>query len=92
MAENMCAAVRAHKEYKCGNTWVLVNDYVSVFVFLHGNCIYSEVDGKKSFSLAGWNTNTTRSRLNALGVSVSQKNFAPMYNGKEIDCNKWYNI
>lgn len=90
--EKMCAAVAAHKNFKLSNTEVVASEDGNVYVYLHGNKIYMEVDGKESFSLAGWNTNTTRSRLNALGVSVSQKNFAPMYNGKEIDCNKWYNI
>ena len=88
----MCAAVRAHKNFSGANTQVVVDENGNVFVYLHGNKIYMGVDGKKSFTLAGWNTNTTRSRLNALGVHVSQKNFAPMYNGKEIVSNKWYNV
>ena len=94
----MCAAVKEHRYWKSGNTEVNVRyDYlgcIHVEVRLHGNLIwkYNEAEDVKEFTLAGWNTNTTRSRLNALGVGVYQKNFKPMYNGKEIDKNEWYNI
>lgn len=87
----MCDAINARMNWSCGNTRVDVfNDEVSVI--LHGNCIFRIVDGVKYFSLAGWNTTTTRSRLHALGVGVTQKNFKPVYNGQVIEDNVWYQI
>ena len=89
--EAMCAAVKERRDWKSGNTEV-VNAYWCVNVYLHGNLIYREyLDGTVEFTLAGWNTVTTRSRLNALGIEVRQKNFNAIYNGEEINESKWYN-
>lgn len=50
-----------------------------VRVFLHGNMIYQQSEGKIRLSSCGWTTDTTKSRLNALlsvyGISISQKNW-----------------
>ena len=61
-------------------------------VYLHGNLIYKRAKGIETFTLAGWNSVTTRSRLNALGVGVYQRNFEPFYNGKKILSCGWYNV
>ena len=90
---NVVTAVRNCLNYKSGNTRVEVvnNEGVkNVFVYLFGKLIYKIVNGDEFFTLAGWNTQTTRNRLHALGVDVNQKNFAPIYNGVEIDTNAWY--
>lgn len=60
-------------------------------VYLHGNAIAHGRTGHlpSSFRLAGWNSVTTRSRLNALGVGVYSRNWTPYYNGKAIDARKW---
>lgn len=92
--EKMVNAVRNCKYFCEGNTTVEPTQG-AVMVYLHGNLIYkkSRVNGCASaFNMCGWNTPTTRSRLNALGVAVSQKNFAPIYKGVEIDANRWYNV
>lgn len=87
----MCEAVNARMNWSCGNTQVkMLNG--DLIVSLHGNEIFCIVDGVKYFSLAGWNTPTTRSRLHAFGVGVTQKNFKPVYNGKVIEDNVWYQI
>ena len=64
---------------------------------LHGNPIACfDQSGKNPtvptyVSLAGWNTKTTISRLNALdGVHICNKNFTPYLNGREIDLNGWW--
>lgn len=94
----MCAAVKERRYWKSGNTEVNVRyDYlgsIHVEVRLFGHLIwkYNEAEDMTEFTLAGWNTNTTRSRLNALGVGVFQKNFAPIYKGAMIDENKWYEV
>ena len=82
----------AHRRNMCeGNTRVESNG-TDVRVFLHGNCIYKIVDNVASFTLAGWNTPTTRSRLRALCVGVSQRNWEAYYNGQAISACKWYEV
>lgn len=94
----MCAAVKARKNWQSGNTRVesrrAENGGIETFVYLHGNKIYEEYENlsgcyEKYFSIAGWNTPTTRSRLRALGVSIRQKNYTPIYNGDAISSTAW---
>lgn len=86
----MCAAVEERRNWRNSNTEVSVSKLGTVHVYLHGNCIYASYpNGEKQFSLAGWNTVTTRSRLAALGVSVRQKNYTPIYNGEAISSTAW---
>lgn len=60
-------------------------------VFLHGNeIIKRDASGLVMATLAGWNTPTTRERVNGItGLGIYQKNFAPMLNGQEIDPYDW---
>ena len=91
--EAMCAAVKERRNWKSGNTEVtFINECVKVY--LHGHEIYSNHLPTlcEVFSLAGWNTNTTRSRLRALGIGVYQKNWTPMYKNKELESRKWYYV
>lgn len=86
----MLAAILKRKPMRKGNTEVVISDGGSkVSVFLHGNKIYmaSTTEGWAWFSLCGWNTPTTRSRLNALGINVRQRNWQALYNGLPIDAN-----
>lgn len=91
----MRAAVEACFNLHCSNTQVNVNDN-KVEVYFHGNLIYKKQGRVASFTLAGWNSNTTRSRLRALGVSVRCRNNTPQMevNGKWIDIrsNEWYDV
>ena len=67
-------------------------------VFLHGNKIAEKRNNTISFTLAGWNTVTTRERLNgllnALGSSAgfNQKKGEPYFNGKLINADKWVDL
>lgn len=63
-------------------------------LFLHGNKIAEfKEDGQLYATLAGWNTNTTRERLNALpGARFHQKNFAPYFHDKLIDSKEWIKL
>lgn len=97
----MLAAVRAGKNWKESNTEVgagrASNGGVEVSVYLHGNLIYEQYQNLsgsclRRFTLAGWNTTTTKSRLRALGVGVETKRGRVYYNGKEIDVSKWYEV
>ena len=91
----MCAAVEARFNWACSNTHVKVNDN-KVEVYLHGNLIYKKQGGVASFTLAGWNSNTTRSRLRALGVSVRYYDHPPQMkvDGEWVDISsdEWYNV
>ena len=92
----MRAAVEARFNWNCSNTEVKVEGN-NVKVYLHGNLIYKEnIAGVASFTLAGWNSNTTRSRLRALGVSVRCCDYTPQMkvDGEWVDIssNEWYNV
>ena len=97
--KQMVAAIKERKNFKSGNTEVTMtrNEYLgtcTAIVYLHDNLIAKISFGPENvvaqFTLAGWNKNTTRSRLNALGVGVYQCNWAPYHNGKAISSTDWY--
>ena len=87
----MCAAVKRMENLNCGNTKVVVVGGCLAHVYLHNNLIAvvdNSLHGK--FTLAGWNTTTTRSMLNALGVGVCQRNHVAVYDGVEISSHNLY--
>lgn len=96
--KNMLNAVRECKNWRNSNTSVHVEKFgnlpACVVVRLHGNIIYIKnlETNEKRFTLAGCNSNTTRSRLRALGVDVCQRDWSAYYNGKNINVSEWYEI
>ena len=78
--QQMNNAIRCNQNFTKDNTSV-INVGTKSFVYLHGNHIATV--GPKSLQLfdGGWQSNTTKSRLNALcyefayGCGVFQKNF-----------------
>ena len=77
----MNAAITKSVDWKSANTEVRNIDGVS-FVYLHGNKIAEVGDTFIRLYDGGWQSNTTKSRLNAIlhehgigGESVFQKNF-----------------
>ena len=77
----MNAAIKADKNWSSGNTQVVTNDGVST-VYLHGNKIAMVDDTTMTIFDGGWQSNTTKSRLNAIlsehgdcGDKVFAKNF-----------------
>ena len=86
----MLAAILDHKDWKCGNTRVQVTYFAHtdkpiqrVNVYLHGNRIAQITHDTVSICDCGWQTTTTKSRLNAIlrelcGAGIYQKN------------HKWY--
>ena len=78
----MNTAIRNKKNWAGSNTTVITEDDIST-VMLHGNHIATYYHDTKELTLfdGGWQSNTTKSRLNALcaefatGFSVFQKNF-----------------
>ena len=78
----MIAAINSNKNWKSGNTEVLTDDANISRVFLHGNHIATIDDDSMMIMDGGWQSNTTKSRLNALcdafcvaGEGVFQKDF-----------------
>ena len=80
--KEMNNAIKSQKNWAGSNTTVITEDDIST-VMLHGNHIATYYHDTKELSLfdGGWQSNTTKSRLNALcyefatGFGVFQKNF-----------------
>lgn len=89
--KRMVAAVNGRNNWYESNTRVEIVDN-NVFVYLWGNLIYRIVNGFHEFNLCGWNTQTTRSRLNALGVGVGTRNKVANHNGVDIPNNGWIEV
>lgn len=84
------------KNYKQANTEIVVNETSSsgtiTQMFLFGNLIAEHSDTGLSITNAGFQTNTTKERLNGLpGVRISQKNGQWYLNGREWD-GEWIKI
>lgn len=61
-------------------------------MYLHGNKIAEWRDGALWITSAGWETNTTKERLNGLrGVSINQKAFQWYLNGVKWD-GEWVKV
>ena len=80
--KNMNSAIWSKKNWAGSNTTVITEDNVST-IMLHGNHIATYYHDTKELTLfdGGWQSNTTKSRLNALcaefatGFGVFQKNW-----------------
>lgn len=87
------AAFNAGKSFSLGNTLVAV-DSTEVTLNLHGNLIARKfiMTGETEITTAGWNTPTTKERLNGLpGVSVYTKAKQLYLNDKPWD-GSWKTI
>ena len=79
----MIQAVKSHKAWKSGNTEVTLSAKDGLpHVYLHGNLIASVTNNGLIISDCGYQTTTTKSRLNALlgglidrPVSISQRDY-----------------
>ena len=79
----MCQAIQQNKDWKLKNTEVTIDKETNTSsVYLHGNLIATVTDNDMTIYDGGWQSNTTKSRLNALcdefciaGEGVFQKNF-----------------
>ena len=81
--KQMCAAVQSNKNWQSGNTAVTFDAESGIStVYLHGNKIAEVSDNDMTIFDGGWQSVTTKSRLNALcdefcvaGEGVFQKDF-----------------
>ena len=87
VTEQIKQAFEQGKSKKVGNT-----ETDGQTVWLHGNSIVKRDGwGVVEWSLAGWNTPTTRERINGItGAGVHQVNFEPVHNGQVIDSFDWH--
>jgi len=85
----MLEAFRSGKSFNGGNTVVTKGGEI----YLHGNLIAWKRRGAIFISNRGWETPTTKSRLNALGAGIYQKNFNWFWkDGKKFPYNQLVNI
>ena len=101
--KQMCAAVQSNKNWQSGNTAVYFDPETGVsIVRLHGNKIAEVSDNDMTIFDGGWQTVTTKSRLNALceyfcvdGEGVFQKDFqwfVRKFVGESSVTGKVYNV
>jgi len=79
-------------KYKKSNTEVVVIGN-STYLKLHGNTIARKIGGELTITMAGWFTNLTKERLNALpvGVRINSSNGQYYLNGTPWD-GEWIKI
>ena len=87
------AAFNQSNNFKSGATSVRSRADGTELV-LHGHVIARYVNGEGlSINLCGWNTNTTRERLNGLtGVNLRTCKGTPYLNGVAISDNGWHKV
>ena len=101
--QQMCAAIQSNKNWTSGNTAVYFDETSGVSVVrLHGNKIAEVSDTDMTIFDGGWQSVTTKSRLNALcdefciaGEGVFQKNykwFVRKFVGESSITGKVYNV
>ena len=79
----MCDAVQGNRNWSSANTSVTIDKETNTSsVYLHGNLIATVTDNDMTIYDGGWQSNTTKSRINALcdafciaGEGVFQKDF-----------------
>lgn len=95
----MIAAIKARKDWSAGNTCVEYDQFHAAHVYLFGNRIAVLRRPELTVTLAGWNSPTTRSRLNALlnefapdSGRFSTKLGQAYFDGRAIAANDWIPI
>ena len=95
----MCQAIQNNESWQSGNTCVTTQQDGVSTVYLHGNKIAEIDDTTMTIFDGGWQTNTTKSRLNALcsefcnaGEGVFQKNYDWFISKFDTTTNQLTNI
>lgn len=89
-----CEVFYSRGDMTKANMCVVTESEGTTTMYLHNNAIarLSASGDKLEITLAGWNTNTTRERLNGLkGVRVSTKQGQAYLNGEKWD-GEWITI
>ena len=92
ITEQAVNAFNNNKNFNLSNTTVSA-DCTGTRMYLFGNLIAEKVGNRIRVTLAGWNTPTTRERLNGLdGVSVTTKKGQAYINGKAVEDDAWVQV
>ena len=92
VTEQIIRAFESNKNITVSNSQVKA-DTKGTYMYLFGNLIAKKENNKLFITMAGYNTVTTRERLNGIkGVSLCQRNYTPYLNGKEISSYEWYEV
>ena len=86
ITQQAVAAFNNAESFKSGNTKAIVKPNVTVLLLFNNEIAYRYNDPERTLSItnAGWESNTTKERLNGLdGVSIQQKAGIWYLNGKE---------
>jgi hypothetical protein len=86
ITQQAIAAFNNAESFKSGNTKVIVKPNVTVLLLFNNEIAYRYNDPERTLSItnSGWESNTTKERLNGLdGVSIQQKAGIWYLNGKE---------
>tara|TARA_R100000808_G_scaffold512_3_gene2731 strand:+ start:15270 stop:15632 length:363 start_codon:yes stop_codon:yes gene_type:complete len=88
ITQRIKSAFESGRELRVDNTYT---DGESVWLF--GNKIIKRENGEVFATLAGWNTPTTRERVNGItGIGFHQEHFLPKVNGRPVDSREWINV
>lgn len=98
ITENACNAFWNGRAFSEGNTTVSVGD-TDIIMYLHGNAIAKRSGDTLSINHCGWETSTTRERLNGVFNSnpdyqynkVWIGNFQMIFNDKPL-CRGWWKV
>jgi hypothetical protein len=93
ITKSAAAAFTSARNFRDGST-VVESDGITVHLLLHGNCIARNGPATGlQVNLCGWNTPTTRDRLNSLpGVRAHTKQGQAYLNGKPIPSSGWVTV
>lgn len=80
------------EKFKLSNTEVKVLPTGEVELRLWGNLIVLKKYDKVYFTLAGWNTVTTRDRLKGIGVGITTRQGVAYYKEQPISDISWYEV
>lgn len=90
ITQKIAEAFREHRKLKIDNT---ETDGSNVWLFGKKIISYGGIEHNLVFTLAGWNTLTTRERLNGiLPISLTMKKGVAYFNGNPIEDDEWYEV
>ncbi len=86
------AAFNRNENFKLSNTEVKA-DCTGTRLYLFGNLIARKTGNRLQVTLCGYNTTTTRERLNGLpGVKCLSRKGQAFINGKPVSNNEWVQV
>jgi len=92
ITEQASNAFHNGRDFRSGNTQVN-RRLGGVELTLHGHTIAKNTNDGLHINLCGWNTNTTRERLNGLqGVRLNTKKGQAFLNGNPISDCEWVKV